>query len=231
MVTVVVVNWNTKAILEVTLEAIRRHSPVHTDIVVIDNHSTDGSREWLRGRPHGVRPVLLPFNIHHGRGLDLGFVLARSKIVVTLDSDAFPYSDRWLDVLVESIESGDAVAAGLWGRRHRVHPACAAFRRDAYFRTNLSFSPFFSAAFAAGEEERFGENVWDTGELISIALQNQGTTLLPTDDLEYGGCTMAGVVYHHGALSRLPELDDQEVELRHQQAWDRAVRDLLARNV
>ena len=76
-VSVVVVNWNTLDVLMVTLEAIRRFSPATTEIIVVDNGSTDGSRAWLRTRPFSCRVALLPANIGHGRGLDVGVAMSR----------------------------------------------------------------------------------------------------------------------------------------------------------
>ncbi|MDO8392265.1 MAG: glycosyltransferase family 2 protein [Actinomycetota bacterium] len=223
-VTVVVASWNTKAILEVTLAAVRRFSPPDTEILVIDNHSSDGSREWLRQRPFGVRPVLLPFNIHHGRGLDLGFALARTSVVITMDSDAFPYSDKWLETMLRPMANAGAVAAGMWGRRGRLHPACAAYRRDDYFNTGLSFSPFMTTSVIERiEAPEYGTNIWDTGELVSLALPADRVVVLPTQDSRFGGWSMSDVAYHHGALSRLSELDDDQAAMSHEDAWHHAI--------
>lgn len=226
-VSVVVVNWNTLGVLRVTLGAIRRHSPADTEIVVIDNGSTDGSWEWLRTRPLDIRAVRLPVNIGHGRGLDIGMALVRSPVVVTLDSDAFPYSDAWLEVLLKPINEDGCSAAGLWGRRDRLHPACSAMRRDAYFRTGMSFTnhaPFLDR----NEEPVFLENTWDTGELLFLRLGSDQVHLFPADRSPYGGVTMADVVYHHEGFTTMTMFEeDLRDRATHGPAWTRAVAGLL----
>lgn len=226
-ISVVVVNWNTVDVLKVSLSAIRRYSPPGTELIVIDNGSTDGSREWLRSRPFGSRVVLLPVNVGHGRGLDIGFALARSPIVVTLDSDAFPYSDSWLDVLLEPVTNGGHVAAGIWGRRDRLHPACAAFRRDAYYEAGISFAnyaPFLDRR----EEPVFLENSWDAGELLFHRLGPERVHLFPADRSTYGGLTMADVVYHHEGFTTMTMFeDDLRDASTHGPAWTKAVNGLL----
>ena len=123
---VIVVNWNTLDVLKVTLQAIRRFSPPTTEIIVVDNGSSDGSQEWLKTRPFLCHVVALPVNIGHGQALDVGVAVARRPIIVTLDSDAFPYDAGWLDTLLAPILHDGKSAAGMWGRRDRLHPACAA---------------------------------------------------------------------------------------------------------
>ena len=94
-VTVVTVNWNSLAFLRVTLDAIRAMSPRDTEIVVVDNGSSDGSIDFLRSR-RDVRVMALPSNLGHGVALDLGVARVRTEYLAVLDVDAFPISDRWL---------------------------------------------------------------------------------------------------------------------------------------
>src|SRR4051812_9179938 len=61
----VVLNWNRKALLKRTVESLLATSPPDLELIVVDNASSDGSREWIRSlaelRP-GVRAVLLDEN-------------------------------------------------------------------------------------------------------------------------------------------------------------------------
>ncbi|HEY9089557.1 MAG TPA: glycosyltransferase, partial [Anaerolineaceae bacterium] len=48
-VSVIVVNWNTRQLLRDCIESILAHSDGYAvEIVVVDNHSTDGSVEMVR---------------------------------------------------------------------------------------------------------------------------------------------------------------------------------------
>jgi len=52
-VTVVTVNWNSLHYLERMLAAVEAMSPPGTEILVVDNASSDGSREFVRQRAGG----------------------------------------------------------------------------------------------------------------------------------------------------------------------------------
>jgi GT2 family glycosyltransferase/glycosyltransferase involved in cell wall biosynthesis len=88
----VIPNWNGKDLLErflpSWLEAIRNHPG--SEIVVVDNGSTDGSAAWIEtvaARNPTVRVVALPKNLGFGGGSNAGFSAARNDIVVLLNSD------------------------------------------------------------------------------------------------------------------------------------------------
>jgi len=95
-VTVVTVNWNSWAYLEVLLRVVQARSPEGTRILVVDNDSSrDESRRHFAEHPE-IRAVKLPLNLGHDYGLDVGFLLTETEYVVALDVDAFPLHDRWL---------------------------------------------------------------------------------------------------------------------------------------
>lgn len=225
-VSVVIVSWNTRDILESTVTSIRRHSPADTAIIVIDNGSTDGSREWIKAQASIDRCVLLPFNIGHGRGLDMGFALAKTDTVVTLDSDAFPFADHWLDVLRDPLRDDSIDAVGMWGRRDRLHPACAAIKRRSFYdaRTTCNnHAPWLDR----GEEPEFGVNSWDTAELLFERLGRDRVILHPVERSEHGGITMCDAVYHHEQMTTVQTDMPAAVGAERRDLWDRAVADLL----
>ena len=225
--TVVVVNWNTVDVLRVTLAAVRRYSPPETEIIVIDNGSTDASWTWLSSRPHGCRAIRLPVNIGHGKALDIGFALASNEVVVTLDSDAFPYRQNWLEVIREPMDGGNKDAAGMWGRRDRLHPACAAYRRSTFYDTRMSMANH-ATWIDTGEEPVFLENCWDTGELVFMSIGPGQVHLFPIDHTPHGGLTMADVVYHHEAYTTMTVLGTDERDASaHAPGWAAAVAALL----
>jgi hypothetical protein len=226
-VTVVIVNYNTIAQIQVVLGAVRRFSPADIEIIVVDNASSDGSREWLSSRPYGIRFIRVPVNIGHGRALDIGMAAARTQYVVTLDSDAFPYDAAWLELLLAPLADDLKWAAGWRGVRDRLHPACAAFKRDRFFALRTSFANYNLHA-DLGEEPVFGVNTWDTGELLFERLGREHTHLLVTSDVaEFGGQQMANVVYHHCGMTTLRQPGDLRDPVAHTEGWALAIAALL----
>jgi glycosyltransferase involved in cell wall biosynthesis len=137
-VTVITVNWNSSAYLRVLLDVVRRRSPSGVRILVVDNNSTDGSRTLLRGQ-RGVERILLPINLGHDLALDLGVLNCRSEYFITLDVDAFPLTDNWIETLLAPVQEGSAAVSGarLW--RPYVHPCCLAMRTARFVAAGHSF--------------------------------------------------------------------------------------------
>lgn len=226
-VTVVIVNYNTLPQLQIVVNAVRRFSPADTAIVVVDNASTDGSRAWLRTQRAALRVIRLPVNLGHGRALDIGIAAARTGVVITLDSDAFPYRSTWLESLVAPLHDPDIVAVGWRGARDRLHPACTALLRAVFLDRRTSYANYNLHA-DLGQSPEFGVNTWDTGELLFTRLGRDHVVLLDTCDVpSFGGQQMGDIVYHHCGMTTLQEPGDRRDPVRHTAGWQLAVLNLL----
>ncbi len=87
-------------------------SPVVAEIIVVDDGSTDGTRERLRaleGREPRIRVVLHEKNRGKGAAVRTGFAEARSEIVVIQDAD-LEYDPSEYPVLLQPILEGNADA-------------------------------------------------------------------------------------------------------------------------
>ena len=202
-VTVIIVNWNTKDVTADVIRAVRELSPPDTRILLVDNGSTDGSREIFASWP-GIDKILLKSNAGHGVALDLAVSRTRTTIAVTLDSDAIPLTGEWLDAAVTPVREGRAVLAGLRARRNFVHPVYSAVDTDTFVRRRLSFQTFVPPGVNSASA-RWGENAWDTAELLTGRLSSGEVFFVDrTPNLVPGlpGMTTGGVVYHHGGVSR-----------------------------
>jgi hypothetical protein len=202
-VTVVIVCWNTREVVADVLRAVQALSPPGTRVVVVDNGSTDGSREMLRAWS-GIDTLLLGGNSGHGVALDLALCRVATTVAVTLDSDALPLSENWLDPAAGPVRSGRSVLAGLRSSRDFVHPVYAAVDTRAFVQRRLSFQAYVSPG-VDSEAARWGVDAWDTGELLTQRLAPEEVTFVepspnPVPDLP--GMTAGGVVYHHGGVSR-----------------------------
>lgn len=86
---VVIPNWNGRDLLEKYLPPLIEALAGHPDneIIVVDNGSSDGSAEFVRGRFPGVRLLVLEKNLGFGGGSNAGFRAAKNDVVVLLNSD------------------------------------------------------------------------------------------------------------------------------------------------
>ncbi|MFO0044696.1 MAG: glycosyltransferase family 2 protein, partial [Armatimonadota bacterium] len=84
-VSVVIVNWNTRDLLRNCLQTLLQQKKVKTEIIVVDNHSSDGSAAMVRQEFPQV--ILLSENHNHGyaAGNNLGFTKATGDFIVTLN--------------------------------------------------------------------------------------------------------------------------------------------------
>jgi len=101
-ISVIVVNWNGMAYLGECLDSVRSQSYPDTEIIVVDNASGDGSREWLRGMPAGPRFSLIELDDNRGfaGGANAGIRAATGEFAALLNNDAVADRD-WLRHLVE----------------------------------------------------------------------------------------------------------------------------------
>ncbi len=86
---IVIPNWNGRDLLEKYLPSVIAAVEHHpgSEILVVDNGSTDGSVAFLAEYFPQVRVVALPVNLGFGGGSNAGFRAAKHDIVVLLNSD------------------------------------------------------------------------------------------------------------------------------------------------
>src|SRR4051812_3715037 len=89
LVSILVVNWNTRALLSACLESIR--ATVHElpyEIVVVDNASADGSAEWLRATQGDITLIENTENVGFARANNQALACCRGPFALLLNSDA-----------------------------------------------------------------------------------------------------------------------------------------------
>jgi len=227
--TVVIVNWNTAPLLRVVVPMVDARSSADVAVMVVDNGSSDDSVGYARSLGARVRCLRLPTNVGHAIALDIATLVCRTEVVVTLDSDAFPIDDGWLDVVRAPLRTG-AVVAGLRSSRSFVHPVFMAVDVAAFVRERLSFQ--LHRTDHPGEEELWGVNRWDTAELLSSRVGPERLGFLeprPRRDLGLPGMTVGGVVYHHGGMSR--DASGRQLTPAAIEGFERAVEALTGRPV
>ena len=88
-ISIIVPNWNTRELLQDALDSIEAtRGALAVETVVVDNASTDGSTEMVRGRGDGVRLVSNPTNLGFARAANLGAASTSGPYLLFLNSDA-----------------------------------------------------------------------------------------------------------------------------------------------
>lgn len=91
-VSVVIPTWNRKDRLEEAVASVLAQTYADYEIVVVDDGSTDGTREWIRGRyPEDRLRYLYQENRGSSAARNAGIGAARGDLLAFLDSD-----DLWL---------------------------------------------------------------------------------------------------------------------------------------
>ena len=85
---IVVVNFNSGAFLEVTTSALLTSLPADSELIVVDNSSSDSSVGSLRAQ-NNVTFVQLDSNYGFGTAANIGAARARNEFIVFLNPDAF----------------------------------------------------------------------------------------------------------------------------------------------
>ena len=90
----VLLNHNSGAYVEESIEALEAQTSPDWELLVVDNASTDGSLECITDRIRKSRlanwdVVQSPVNLHFAGGMNLGISKTRAEIVVPLNSDVY----------------------------------------------------------------------------------------------------------------------------------------------
>lgn len=108
-VAVAILNWNGRKLLEEFLPSVLEHSP-EADVIVIDNASSDDSRDWLNQNHPQVRTILFDENHGYAGGYNLAMQQIEHEYVVLLNSD-IETTSGWLSPILSRFESNEKIAA------------------------------------------------------------------------------------------------------------------------
>jgi N-acetylglucosaminyl-diphospho-decaprenol L-rhamnosyltransferase len=105
-VTITVVSWNAVGLLERCLVALRRQEwgGYPPRLLVVDNASSDGTREWLAERAPDVTVVASTRNLGFAGGANLGLARVDTPYVAVVNNDA-EVEPGWLAALVAVLET------------------------------------------------------------------------------------------------------------------------------
>ena len=162
-VSVILLNWNGRTLLEKFLPSVVAHTPSDVaEVVVADNGSTDDSVAMLRERFPGVRLILLDRNYGFAEGYNRAIEQTAAEYTVLLNTDV-EVTPGWLTAPLAEMDADHSVAA--------VQPKLLS-RRDRSF--------FEYAGAAGGWIDRYGYP-FCRGRVLSVVEEDRGQYDAPTD--------------------------------------------------
>lgn len=105
-VTIIIPNYNGLHFMEDCFTALDTQTYKDFEVLVVDNASTDGSREWLEQRK--IRTLFLEENIGFAGGVNAGLRVTDAKYVILLNNDTKVFPD-YVKELVQSIETSERI--------------------------------------------------------------------------------------------------------------------------
>jgi len=122
-VDIVVITYNRLLYLEDCIESILTNTVYpYGKLIVVDNNSKDGTREWLLKQEEAgnLVTVFLDKNVGRVRGLEAGMAVSGSEIIAISDDDVW-YNSGWLTTCMRILELWPEVAVTSADHRRTVH--------------------------------------------------------------------------------------------------------------
>ena len=164
-VSVVILNWNGKELMEQFLPSVIANSPSDiAEVVVADNGSTDDSIQMLISKFPSVRIIKLDKNYGFAEGYNQAIKQIETGYTVLLNSDV-EVTPNWLDIPL-SLMDGDMSIAG-------VQPKIKAQKNKSYFEY---------AGAAGGFLDRYGYP-FCRGRILHVVEEDEGQYNTPIDVL------------------------------------------------
>lgn len=174
MVTIIIVNENTKDALELCLLSIKKYTTYSYRVIVVDHSSSDGSLDLLNKKFPWVKVIEisdLKTTERHGKALNIGVQNVKSKYFLTLDTDVEILDYNWLTEMVKKTKKARGVFCGeispaknyaLWGDfSERCLPHCLLVDTCFFRKHKCSFIPELVAnGFPYRYQRDTGSDVW-----------------------------------------------------------------------
>lgn len=148
-VSVIVVTWNGLRVLQDCIAALAAQTQPH-ELVVVDNGSTDGTREWLAQHARQAKVLALPHNLGFAGGNNVGLRAATGDCLILLNNDTIA-PPEFVERLIAPLR-GDAPlgsVAGVLTFAHRpelvasagISVGCDGLHRDVWAMTAVAELP------------------------------------------------------------------------------------------
>ncbi|WP_297425177.1 glycosyltransferase [Clostridium sp.] len=108
---IIILTYNNLDYNRICLESIKEYTPNGTyEIVVVDNNSTDGTKEWLKEQ-NDIKIILNDENVGFPKGCNIGIESAEKENDILLLNNDTKVTPKWLDNLKACLYSDDKIGA------------------------------------------------------------------------------------------------------------------------
>lgn len=172
MLSVLIVNWNTKELLARCLHSLQENPPeaVPMEIIVVENDSSDGSAERVAQEFPNVKLIRATRNLGYAAGNNAAFARAQGEWLLTLNPDT-EIGPGVLDAAVRGLQNRPGY--GVW--------ACQLVGLDGKVQASVRGFPSVIGVLgeALGLATRFTGSRWDSYRLSSFSYQESGPAPQP----------------------------------------------------
>ena len=109
-VDIIIPTYNGKKMLEQCLHSIQDSNYPHYSVTVVDDHSQDGTKEYIEKRFDGITILYNKKNLGPSSSKNIGIKATKNEFIATLDNDVIVHPD-WLRELVKSISKDEKIGA------------------------------------------------------------------------------------------------------------------------
>lgn len=110
MLSVIIVTWNGLRYLPECLAALVPQLPTGSELILVDNGSTDGTQTWICANYPQARLLCLTQNHGFAGGVNAGLRVARGSLLLLINNDAF-VELGFIDALLKAAEDYPEVGA------------------------------------------------------------------------------------------------------------------------
>ena len=134
LLSIIIPNWNGLRYLPTCLAALERQVYEPLEIIIVDNASDDGSREYVRAEHPTVKVLELTQNRGFTGACNAGLQAARGEFLALLNNDT-EVTPNWAKLAVDALQSRPELGSVaskllLFDRRDVIHTAGDYFTRD-----------------------------------------------------------------------------------------------------
>lgn len=168
-VSIVIVSYNTRRLLDECIQSVRRQTSVSHEIIVVDNASSDDSCAMIRTKHPNVRLIENRENAGFAKANNQGFALAQGRYFFMLNPDTV-ILDHAIDQLVQFMDENRNV--GICGPRNVSPDGTLQYSCDHFpsiWNTFCSYANLINRYPKSKIFGRQGMRYWDYGETREVS--------------------------------------------------------------